>query len=277
MSSKTKYINPFTDFGFKKLFGSEFNKDLLIDFLNQVLGDREQIRDLTYLNTEKSGKTGSDRKAIFDLYCENEKGYRFIIELQNVPQLYFKDRSIFYATFPIQEQAQKGNQWDYNLKAVYTIGILNFSFADTQERYVREIQLIDKATGEVFYDKLTFIYLEVPRFRKEEAELITHFDKWMFVLKNLHQLQDRPKKLQEKIFEKLFRQAEIAQLTPEDMKTYEESLKTYWDNYSVLETARNEGKEEGMIKVAREMKNDKEPIEKIIKYTGLTKEQIEKL
>lgn len=98
MTMREKYINPFTDFGFKKLFGSEFNKDLLIDFLNQVLGDREQIRDLTYLNTEKLGKIQSDRKAVYDLYCENEKGDRFIIELQNVPQQYFKDRSIFYST-----------------------------------------------------------------------------------------------------------------------------------------------------------------------------------
>jgi predicted transposase/invertase (TIGR01784 family) len=97
MAIREKYINPFTDFGFKKLFGSEYNKDLLIDFLNQVLGDREQIRDLTYLNSEKLGKTQNDRKAIFDLYCENEQGDKFIIELQNVPQQYFKDRSIFYA------------------------------------------------------------------------------------------------------------------------------------------------------------------------------------
>jgi predicted transposase/invertase (TIGR01784 family) len=254
---------------------------LLIDFLNQVLGDREQIKDLTYLNTEKLGKTQDDRKAIFDLYCENEQGDKFIIELQNVPQQYFKDRSIFYATFPIQEQAQKGNQWDYNLKAVYTISILNFGFADTQERFLREIQLIDKQTGEVFYEKLTFFYIEVPRFRKEEADLETHFDKWMYVLKNLHRLQDIPRKLQEKIFKKLFEQAEIAQLTPDEMRTYEESLKTYWDNYSVLETARNEGKHEGRqeerIEIAREMKNGNEPIEKIIKYTGLTKEEIEKL
>jgi predicted transposase/invertase (TIGR01784 family) len=179
--------------------------------------------------------------------------------------------------FPIQEQAQKGTQWDYNLKAVYTISILNFGFADTQERFLREIQLIDKQTGEVFYEKLTFVYLEVPRFRKEEADLETHFDKWMYVLKNLHRLQDIPRKLQERIFKKLFEQAEIAQLTPDEMRTYEESLKTYWDNYSILETARNEGKQEERIEIAREMKNDNEPIEKIIKYTGLTKEEIEKL
>src|SRR5688572_19444953 len=97
--SKEKYINPFTDFGFKKLFGTEANKDLLIDLLNQIMGNLEQIRDLTYLNTENLGKTEADRKAVFDLYCENQRGDRFIIELQNVPQAYFKDRSVFYATF----------------------------------------------------------------------------------------------------------------------------------------------------------------------------------
>ncbi len=155
MDSREKYINPFTDFGFKKLFGTEFNKELLVDFLNQVLGERERIHDLTYLNTENLGNTETDRKAIFDLYCENEKGEKFIIELQNVKQQYFKDRSIFYSTFPIQSQAPKGREWDYYLKAVYTIGILNFSFPDLSEqgRYLREVQLIDKETHEVFYDK----------------------------------------------------------------------------------------------------------------------------
>jgi predicted transposase/invertase (TIGR01784 family) len=182
---------------------------------------------------------------------------------------------------PIQEQAQKGHQWDYNLKAVYTISILNFGFADTQERFLREIQLIDKQTKEVFYDKLSFVYIEVPRFKKEEEDLVTHFDKWMYVLKNLHRLQNIPKKLQGQLFKKLFEQAEIAQLTAEEMKTYEESLKTYWDNYSVLETARKEGKQEGkkegMIEVAQEMKKEGDSVEKISRITGLTKEEIERL
>ena len=275
MDSKERYINPFTDFGFKKLFGTEFNKVLLIDFLNQVLGDREQIQDLTYLNTENLGNTKTDRKAIFDLYCENERGAKFIIELQNVKQQYFKDRSIFYSTFPIQSQAPKGREWNYYLKAVYTIGILNFSFPDKseQERYLREVQLIDKVTQEVFYDKLTFIYLEMPKFRKTEDELVSQFDKWMFVLKNLHRLQDRPVKLQEKVFEKLFLEAEIAKLKPEDMKAYEESLKVYRDNYSIIETA----KKDRDIEIAKAMKEYGDPIEKISAITGLTKEQIEKL
>lgn len=275
METRERYINPFTDFGFKKLFGSEFNKELLIDFLNQVLGDREQIQSLTYLNTENLGNTEIDRKAIFDLFCENEKGEKFIIELQNVKQQYFKDRSIFYSSFPIQSQAPKGKEWDYYLKAVYTIGVLNFSFPDQsrKERFLREIQLIDKQTYEVFYDKLTFVYLEMPKFRKEEEDLVTHFDKWMYVLKNLHHLQDKPVKLQERIFEKLFSEAEIAKLKPEDMKAYEESLKVYRDNYSIIETA----KKEREIEIAKLMKKYGDSVEKISAITGLSKEEIEKL
>src|SRR5699024_7554902 len=143
--------------------------------------------------SEVQGRTSIDRKAFFDLYCENEKGEKFIIELQNVRQQFFKDRSIYYSTFPLQRQAPKGGSWDYHLKAVYTIGVLNFSFPDLQsDRYLREVQLMDKETFEIFYEKLTFIYLEVPKFRKEEQDLESLFDKWMYVLKNLSRLQDRP-------------------------------------------------------------------------------------
>jgi predicted transposase/invertase (TIGR01784 family) len=142
---------------------------------------------------------------------------------------------------------------------------------------LREIQLIDKDTYEVFYEKLTFIYLEMPKFRKEEEELVTHFDKWMYVLKNLPKLHTRPVKLQEKVFDRLFTQAEIAKLTPEDMRTYEESLKTYRDNYSVLETAKREGKQEEGFEIAKRLKQKGVAIEIIAETTELTKEQIEKL
>jgi predicted transposase/invertase (TIGR01784 family) len=287
MQAREKYINPFTDFGFKRLFGTEFNKDLLIDFLNQVLGEREHIRDLTYVNTEQQGRTEKDRKAIYDLYCENEKGEKFIIEVQNASHLYFKDRSIYYATFPIHEQAQKGRDWNYALTAVYTICILNFSFPNGsgQERYIREIELLDKHTCEVFFDKLTFIYLEMPRFQKSEAELVTHFDKWLYLLKHLRDLQEIPQKLQEEVFRKVFSQAEIAKLSPEEMRTYDESLKIYRDNFSVIETAKHEGREKGRqegreeerIELARRFKQKGVDTQIIAETTGLTKEQIENL
>ena len=96
-----RYVNPFTDFGFKKLFGEEPNKDLLLDFLNAVLEKQEgRIVNLTYLKNEHLGRSQLDRKAIFDLYCENDKGEKFIVEMQKSKQKFFKDRSVYYATFP---------------------------------------------------------------------------------------------------------------------------------------------------------------------------------
>ncbi|MET3047565.1 PD-(D/E)XK nuclease family transposase, partial [Flavobacterium covae] len=79
---KAKYINPFTDFGFKKIFGEEASKILLIDFLNALLPEYDQIKELSFKNTEQLGQSDLDRKAIYDIYCENEKGEKFIVELQ---------------------------------------------------------------------------------------------------------------------------------------------------------------------------------------------------
>lgn len=131
MALKDKYINPFTDFGFKRLFGSEPNKDLLIDFLNQLLPEHHKIADLTFADKEQLPMTDYERKAIYDIYCTNAKGEKFIVEIQRAKQNYFKERSIYYATFPIQRQAQKG-EWDYSLAAVYMIGILDFVFEDNK-------------------------------------------------------------------------------------------------------------------------------------------------
>jgi len=278
---KDKYINPLTDFGFKKLFGSEPNKVLLIDFLNQILPDRHKIKDLKYSKNEQLGLNELDRKAIFDLYCIGESGERFIVEMQKAKQNYFKDRSIYYASFPIQEQAQKGN-WDYKLEPVYTIGILDFAFDDhkAKKELLHMVELKNQRC-EVFYDKLKFIYIELPKFKKSEEELESHFDKWLYVFRHLSELQNRPKKLQEKIFLKLFEAAEIAKFTPEEREAYEESLKYYRDIKNVVETSRKEGVVEGMgkrnVEIAKMLILKNMPIKEIAEITGLSEEEIENL
>ena len=141
----------------------------------------KKIKDLTYASTEQLGRTELDRKAIFDLYCIGENGERFIVEMQKAKQNYFKDRSIFYASFPVQEQAKK-NEWDYKLEPVYSVGILDFIFDDhkTDKNLLHIVELKNQRC-EVFYDKLKFIYLELPKFKKKEEELKTRFDKWLYV------------------------------------------------------------------------------------------------
>lgn len=279
-----KYINPLTDFGFKKLFGTEPNKVLLIDFLNQILPD-QKIKDLTYSSNEKQGLTVLDRKAVFDLYCIGEDGEHFIVEMQKAKQNFFKDRSVFYASFPIQKQGER-NQWNYKLDPVYSVGILDFIFdAHKNEEELLHLVELKNQRGEVFYDKLKFVYLELPKFQKTADELETHFDKWLYVFTHLSQLQSRPQKLQERIFNKLFAAAEIAKFTPKEREAYEESLKYYRDIKNVVDTSREEGLQEGMekgieqrnVEIARKMKEEGFSNEQIQKVTGLGNEEIEKL
>jgi len=277
---KERYINPLTDFGFKKLFGTEPNKLLLINFLNEILPDRK-IKDLTYSSGEKQGLTELDRKAIFDLYCIGDNGERFIVEMQKAKQNFFKDRSVFYASFPIQEQGKR-NKWNYKLDPVYSIGILDFIFDDHKDddELLHVVELKNQR-GDVFYDKLKFVYLELPKFKKQEEELETNFDKWLYVFTHLSQLQNRPKKLQDRVFKKLFEVAEIAKFTSKEREAYEESLKYYRDIKNVVDTSREEGVEEGIkegIKeVAKKMKNKGMSNLEIGELTGLSEEEVGRL
>jgi len=279
---KEKYINPFTDYGFKRLFGEEPNKNLLLDFLNELLKEEQgRITELKYLKNENLSNTELNRKAIFDLYCTNEKGEKFIVELQKTKQKFFKDRTVYYSTFPIQEQAKRGSDWDFKLKKVYTIAILDFIFDDNKDqkdKFRYDVKLSDIETKEVFYDKLTFIYLEMPKFNKKPEELETRFDKWLFVLKNLHKLDRIPEKLKESIFLQLFETAEISKFSKQEFQDYENSLKYYRDLKNSLETAKEEGKIEGKIEEKEEAAKiglkEGFPIDMIAKMTGLSEEEI---
>ena len=259
-----KYINPYTDFGFKKLFGEEGNKDLLIDFLNEILPEEHKIAELTFKPTEKLGNINSDRKAIYDIYCENKTGQKFIVEMAGIltslsmPALvhpwtsqkaklnFFKDRTVFYSTFPLQEQAEKG-EWDYNLKPVYCIALLDFKFDNKNNNdYINKIQLKNQYC-EVFYDKLTYIFIEMPLFNKKEDELTTHFEKWLYFLKKLEDFNEIPNILNEPIFKKGFEVAKIANFNSDEMFDYQQSLKVYRDLKGVIDTSFQDGVKKGII------------------------------
>ena len=246
-----RYISLLTDFGFKRIFGTAPNKDLLINFLNSLFDGRKVIKSLKYSNSEHVGDIYTERKAIFDVYCESEDGEKFIVEMQNASQKFFKDRSVYYSTFPIREQAPKGDTWNYKLNPVYTVALLNYDMKDETAFDMNEIshhvQLCDTATKRVFYDKLEFIYVEVAKFNKTENELVTPYDKWLYALKNLSSLNERPAALRDKIFDRLFQVAEIAKFTPVELKEYEDSLKTYRDLKNSLDTAEEKGRVEGRV------------------------------
>jgi len=274
---KARYVNPYTDFGFKKLFGEEANKDLLKDFLNELLPAQHKIVQLNFKNTEQWGAIAADRKAIFDIHCENTNGEKFIIEMQKAKIKFFKDRAMFYTTFPIREQAEKG-EWDFELNPVYCVALVDFKYDDNRENkdFLSNVQLKDQYC-QVFSNKLTYVFIEMPRFTKEEHQLETHFDKWLYFLKHLEDFENIPGILDEEIFAKAFRVAEVANFTKEQLAQYEESLKKYRDLKGVVDTSYEEGRIEEKNKIALKMKKKGESAEKISEYTGLSIEEIDKL
>ncbi|MFC3197612.1 Rpn family recombination-promoting nuclease/putative transposase [Parapedobacter deserti] len=283
------YIDPLTDFAFKKLFGSEPNKDLLIDFLNGVFRGRKHIVDLVYNKNEHPGETVNEGSAIFDLTCTGNDGEQFIIEVQRGKQGNFKQRAIFYTSRLVTEQAPKGkrSEWGYNVKEVYLIALLeDFSLdAGNEQEFLHDICLSNRETSKVFYEGLGYIFIELIKFVKTEAELDTDLDKWLYVLKNMSSMDKIPVYLRKPIFEKLFNIAEYSNLTKEEKTMYDTSLKRKWDNKAVLDYAVNEAakeaakeaKQEEKMEIAREMKKDGISVEQIAKFTKLSIEEIEKL
>ncbi|ETR68703.1 MAG: hypothetical protein OMM_10248, partial [Candidatus Magnetoglobus multicellularis str. Araruama] len=268
----------------KKLFGEESSKPQLLSFINAFLEleNMDKIVDLEFRNLEKLGLSKIDRKTIYDIYCTDEKGNHIIVELQRAEQNYFKDRMIYYSTFPIQEQGIKGLfydgkaldrqgklrkvSWDYGLKAVYCIGILDFEIKESVSNdYIHYINLRDQH-GKVFYDKLKYIFVEMPKFIKQENELETFLDKWFFFLRNLDYLQEIPEIFNnDNVIRDAFKKAKFINLPKAEQGIYLESLKQYRDWSAVLETAEKKGydkaKEEIVKAQEREAEAQKEKTE----------------
>lgn len=243
------FIDPFTDFGAKKLFGPGSSRESLIDFLNAILKLPKPIVEIEFISNEQLGALKGDRKSVFDIHCRDEEGNYIITEIQRVKQDFFKDRSIFYSTYPIRAQGNKG-QWNYKLNRIYTICILDFCFDDTHpDQVIHRVKLIDEDTHALFCDRLMYWYIEVPKFHKTDAELVTREDKWLYALKNMITFTDIPLILaDDPIFKSFFMDAKTANLMEQELQAYYAEMKLQWDKYAEIETAKNDGETKGKIK-----------------------------
>ena len=283
------YINPFTDIGFKRIFGQELSKPLLINFLNNLLIGEKRIVDLTFLDKEQPPVFVDDRSLIYDIYCELDDNEKIIVEMQNCEQSYFKRRSIYYVSEAIARQGEKGPDWQYDIKAVYLIAFLNFRRPDIGQEFRTDVMLMNRKSKEVFSDKLRLVYLQLPLFEKEVDECENDFDRWIYVLKNMETIKRLPWAAQDSVFQKLAEIADVSSLTKEERLHYDEALRKYRDTLCVLESAEQrglkrglteglaKGRAEGRIEIARNMKADGITLERIQKYSGLSPEEIAKL
>lgn len=292
-----RFINPFTDVGFKRIFGQEASKDLLIDFLNDLLVGEKQIKDIRFLDKELIPEYGDGRGIIYDVYCTTEEGEHFIVEMQNKSQIHFKERALFYLSNAIARQGVKGSEWMFDIKAVYGVFFMNFTLKDTPQKLKTDVMLLDRETYETFSDKLRFIFIELPCFDKTEDECENDFERWIYVLKNMEILDRMPFKAYKAAFEKLEKITDIAALSKEDRMKYDESIKVYRDIKATLafsreegraegraegihigmEKGRIEGRAEGMKEIAQNMKALGVDSEIIMKATGFTPKEIEEL
>ena len=271
-----KFINPFTDFGFHRIFGQEVHKELLIDFLNQLLIGERQIVDIRFHNPIQQPETQKARGLIFDVHCRDEQGGWFVVEMQNSSQHYFYDRGLFYLSRVISNQGEQGREWQFDLCPVYGIFLLNCTMGENS-KFRTDVILADRETGLLFSDKLRQVYLELPRFTKEAEECETDFERWLYLLKNMETLDRMPFKARKAVFDKLLEVADIAALTKEERMAYDEALKQYRDYKNTIDYAEERGIEKGLIIAAQKMKAQNFPVSVIAQTLGLPPEEIEKL
>ena len=277
---KAKYIDLMVDWSFKRVFGTEVNKDILIEFL-KVVFPQFAITDITYIPTEQLGIMEDDRKAIFDVLCKTEDGKTFLVEMQRVAQEHFFERALYYTSFPIMKQGKKAiakeeekgkDPWDFSLDGVFFLGVLDFKYEQdemTEHRY----QLLETKTLKRMTDKLEFVFVEVAKFNKREDELETDLDKWLYLLKNMSTLLERPAALRDRVFGRLFDVAEYARLDDEERKKYVEAMNTTRDTFNMIAYARKQTSYE----IARRMIDKGLDMDTILDVTGLTKEDIAKI
>ena len=241
-----KFINPFTDMGFKRIFGQEFSKPLLLDFLNNLLKGERHIVDLRFLDKEQPAEYVGDRSLIYDIYCETDNGDKIIVEMQNRDQPYFKNRSIYYISEAIARQGERGSVWNYNIKAVYLVAFLNFTQDEIGSKFRTDVVLADRESKETFSEMLRMVYLQLPYFQKEADACENDFERWIYVLKNMETLNRMPWMAKNSLFERLSQIAEVGALSREERMKYDRSLKALRDTYSVYQGAVNEGLQKGL-------------------------------
>lgn len=271
-----RYLNPLTDYGFKKVFGE---KDIMIAFLTDLLNPVSPIEDVIFLDKEMEADGEDMRSVIYDLRCKTQDGGEFIVEMQNKGQTHFSNRILYYLSRAVSEQGEKGTSWNFDLHPVYGVFFLNFHMKGLKPQAIRTIQLKVDETGEVFSEKLKAFTLELVDFKdKPEAFPKSQIEYWLYNLVNMESMTEAlPFQAQQPIFSKMGGISELSHLDSEERRRYFNSLNKYRTNLSVMQNERIEGREEKALEIAKNAKAMGLDVSVISKLTGLSIEEIENI
>lgn len=247
---QARYLNPLTDFGFKTIFGQ---KDIMMAFLNDLLEPKSPIAELTFIDKEIGAEVQSLRGVVYDMFCTTEDGEEFIVEMQNKSQQFFSDRIIYYLSRSVSMQVEKNmddERWNYKLRPVYGIFLLNFHMKGFEPRSVRRIEMKVSETNETFTDKIRAFTLELPSFKNQPESIAkTKIEYWLYNLANMeHMTSQLPFQNEQPIFNRVGNISEIAHMTKEERIKYNVSLDTFRTSYAIMLNERAEGVAEGMEK-----------------------------
>jgi len=282
----SRFIDPTTDFGFKKIFGQEANQEIISGFITDILELPTPLLDIHFMDKEQLPDADEERSGIYDIYCKDVAGNHFIVEMQKNRIPFTTDRMIYYSTFPIAAQAKKGGKhitypessfepmfigesptmmygnkvqdvpkpWNFRLSEVYCIAVLGYGLNGSTAAVNRNRIRNDHSPYEAFSNKLQFVTLELPFFdeKKPEYGLNRRVNKWLYFLKYLPALTQVPEIFKgDAVFEKAFEIARYAKLTPKERRRYELNIKRMRDTYAVIvgnaEMAYEEGYDKGKI------------------------------
>ena len=287
MSYDFKYADLLDDDVFKLVFGRESTKDVMIEFLNQVIPDRK-IVDLEFIDKEMHPVERDAKGVVYDMFCKTDSGARIIVEVQRRKQPFYPERAIYYSTFQIQRQVEAGAD-TYDFLPVYVINILNFKMdGDKECTDVKTVyRLYEETSHRLLTDRVTFIFIELPKFKKSIDDLDGNVLEGMyFCFKNMAVLEECPKVLTHQIFRKIFEVSELYNMDQDTRDKVIHKMTTERDlrnqmayaRQEAIEEGRAEGRSEGRAEVraevAREMLADGMPVDKIAKYTALSIEEI---
>lgn len=232
MSEKSnRYLDPLTNFGFKHIFGTLSNsttssKALLIEFLNVLFNDEKDIFDVVYNDKRSDGPNGlKSYHPLLSLICTDKEDNRFVLDIEHLEEHNFRDKNREFIAQYFNQLAKKRSDPNHACNAHYMLGFLKFKLIESLEYlHFKDICMMKMESKEIFSGTMAFKFLEFSNFRAEVKDLETDLDKWLYLLKNLHQLDSIPYSFDKPFFIEVFQRAEIAGLTKEELIAYASSL-----------------------------------------------------
>ena len=285
------FINPQSDFGFKRLFGNEKKPKVVISFLNAAFGftGKKMIKGVTFMDPYIRQITKRQKMSIIDVKCTDLDGHKFIIEIQVERDKDFPERVQDYVASNIIDQLDAGQNYE-DLLPVFFLGVLNFNMIECSNEPINSYRVVNihQENGKkVMLDDGLFrlshwSFIELKKFNKTIEQCETLVDKWIYVLQNAADMKSIPELFElEKEIQEAFDLLNKAGMNAQELEEYRDSMKNMRAERSIIATAREDGKAEGkaeaMRELAKKMLLKKKPLDEIAEMTGLSAEEIKKL